>query len=300
MIHLELKYLKKPCEMKNKLLILFSLFLIITSCSSDDDTVTPVVIEIPNNGTPQVATTGDFFPLSASNEWNFNVVNTNNGDNTSTNSVDVLKVETVNTDSYTLSVNNNTVANGTLNSLLVSGEVKTTDTQLTSTGSLDLPIGIGNDLSIAFTDAKFYDTTKNINQEIYTTSGVINQTFNTIPLTIDYTLNATQLDNLDTYTNNGVTYINVTSARINLNVSVNATVTIIVTTVLPVIDPQNVLTIDAYYADGIGLIYAEAASGYTLNANTVQLLTTAGVDLGNIPTTLSLTNTQTIDTYTVN
>ena len=129
---------------------------------------------------------------------------------------------------------------------------------------------------------------------------MITQDFNGIPLTINYTLSSTQLENLDSYENNGVTYTNVTSARIDLNVAVNASITIVVPTTLPIIDSQNVLSITAYYADGIGLVYAEADSGFTLNQNTLQLLATIGVDLGNIPTSVSTSNTQTLTSYTVN
>ena len=284
--------------MKSTYLLFVSVLFLSFSCSNNDDDNSSD--NTNSQGTTQNTVTGDFFPLSIGNEWNYDVVNTNNSDNSSVDSTDELKVESVNGNSYTLSVNNNTTANGTLNNLLVSGDLTATDTQLTSTGSLELPIDIGTNLSIDFTDANFYDTTKAVNEEIYALTDVITQDFNGIPLTINYTLSSTQLENLDSYENNGVTYTNVTSARIDLNVAVNASITIVVPTTLPIIDSQNVLSITAYYADGIGLVYAEADSGFTLNQNTLQLLATIGVDLGNIPTSVSTSNTQTLTSYTVN
>jgi hypothetical protein len=273
--------------------------LLFSSCSSDDDSSTTT--EPGDNTQNQTAVTGDFFPLSAGNEWNYDVENIDNLDNANnTTSVDALKVESQNGAAYTLSVNNNGVANGTMNSLLISGELTATETQLTSTGSLVFPLGGANDINIDFVDAKFYDTNANINAEIYSNTGTINQTIQNIPLTINYTLKSTQLENLDNYSSNGVTYTNVTSAKIDLILGVTATITVVVPTTLSVIDSQNVLSINAYYADGIGLVYAEADSGFTLNAQTVALLQQAGVDLGGIPTSASITNTQTIDTYTVN
>jgi VCBS repeat-containing protein len=282
--------------MKSIFKLILASAIICTSCSSDD-------VSDTNNGTtePQLLFTGDFFPLSVNNEWNYNVENIDNSDPANnTTSTDALKVESQNGNTYTLSVNNNGTANGTMNNILISGELTATETQLTSTGSLVFPLGGANDISIDFTNAKFYDTTKNINEEIYTVSQTITQTVQNIPLTINYTLKSTQLENLETYISNGTSYTNVTSARIDLNLAVSATITVVIPTTLSVIDNQNVLSINAYYADGIGLVYAESDSGFNLNAQTVALLQQAGIDLGGIPTSVSTTNIQTLDTFTVN
>ncbi|PSG88274.1 hypothetical protein [Aurantibacter aestuarii] len=285
--------------MKSILKLLFATVFIFSSCSSDDDNSTTPEPNDPS--TSQQTATGDFFPLSSGNEWNYDVENRDNNDaNNNTNSTDALKVESQNGNAYTLSVNNNTTANGTLNTFLVSGELTATDTQLTNTGSFVFPLGGANDIVIDFVDAKFYDTTASIEQEIYTKTGTISQTVQNIPLNINYSLKTTQLENLATYSSNGVTYSNVTSARLDLRMAVSTTITVVVPTTLAIIDEQNVLSIDAYYADGIGLVYAEADSGFTMNAQTVALLQQAGIDLGGIPTNVSITNTQTIDTYTVN
>ncbi|WP_375239257.1 hypothetical protein [Aurantibacter sp.] len=278
------------------------LVLILSACSSDDsiDSNDNNGGETNNNGSQQTEITGDFFPLTQDNEWNYNVVNTDNDTTDETESTDVLKVESVLGDAYTLSVNNGGVANGTMNSILTSGELTATDTQLTATGSLEFPIDGVSDLSIDFTNAKFYDTTANLNSTIHNQSGTLNETIQTIPLTINYDLSSTQLDNLETYTVNDVTYTNVTKAKIELDLEVKATITVVIPITLSIIDNQNVLDITAYYADGVGLIYAEADTQFEMNATTIAQLQQAGIDLSGIPTSLSVTNTQTIDTYTVN
>ena len=286
--------------MKSILKLVLASVFILSSCSSDDDGAT-TPLPNPDASTPQETATGDFFPLTSGNEWNYDVENRDNNDAANnTNSTDALKVESQNGNAYTLSVNNNTVANGTLNTFLVSGELTATDTQLSNSGSFVFPLGGANDIVIDFVDAKFYDTTANIEQEIYSKTGTITQTIQNIPLNINYSLKSTQLDNLASYSSNGVTYTNVTSARLDLRMEVSTTITIVVPTTLAIIDDQNVLSITAYYADGIGLVYAESDSGFSMNAQTIALLQQAGIDLGGIPTNVSITNTQTLDTYIVN
>lgn len=283
--------------MKLKIYTAAFLMLILSACSSDDDSSdTPIT----DDGSVQTETTGDFFPLASNNEWNYNVVNTNNVTAEDTNSTDVLKVASQSGSNFTLTVNNGGVANGTKNSLLTTGELSVTETQLTATGSLEFPIDGVSNLSIDFTDAKFYDTTANLNSTIHNQSGTINETIQTIPLTISYNLSSTQLDNLDTYTLDGVTYTNVTKAKIELDLEVEATVTVVIPITLSIIDNQNVLEVTSYYADGIGLIYAEADTQFQMNQTTITQLEAAGVDLSGIPTSASITNTQTIDTYTIN
>jgi hypothetical protein len=275
--------------------------VILSACSSDDSSDSPTNTGgSTGGGSQQTTVTGDFFPLAQDNEWNYNVVNTDNDTTDETESTDVLKVESVSGDAYTLNVNNGGVANGTMNSLLTSGELTATETQLTATGSLEFPIDGVSDLSIDFTDAKFYDTAANLNSTIHNQSGTISETIQTIPLTINYNLSSTQLENLDTYTLDGVTYTNVTKAKIELDLEVKATVTVVIPITLSIIDNQNVLEIISYFADGVGLIYAEADTQFQMNQTTISQLEAAGIDLTGIPTSASITNTQTIDTYTIN
>ena len=274
--------------MKLKSLTVACLALIISACSTDDSSDSPTTSG-NGGGTQQTTTTGDYFPLASNNEWNYNVVNKDNATGNETDSTDNLKVESQSGENYTLSVNNGAAANGTMSGLLTSGELTTTDTQLTATGEFGSPID-GIPLSIPFVDAKFYDTTANLNATLYTNSDVITQTIQNIPFTINYSLKSTQLDNLDSYTHNGVTYTNVTSAKLTLNLKVQATVTVLgFDQTVDILSPQDVVVVTSYYTDGVGLVNAESETGYTLTGTATALLVQAGID---IPTS--------IDTYTVN
>ena len=93
-------------------------------------------------------------------------------------------------------------------------------------------------------------------------------------------------------------YDTVTSANITLRLSVSTTVTVGgFTQTLSLIDMQDVMSVDAFYAKNVGLISADAQIGYTLNANTLALLELAGIELTNLPTSMSVTNTQKLTTY---
>ena len=95
-------------------------------------------------------------------------------------------------------------------------------------------------------------------------------------------------------------YDTVTSANITLRLSVSTTVTVGgFSQTLSLIDMQDVMSVDAFYAKNVGLISADAQIGYTLNANTLTLLELAGIELTNLPTSMSVTNTQELTTYTL-
>ena len=69
---------------------------------------------------------------------------------------------------------------------------------------------------------------------------------------------------------------------------------------LSIIDEQNVLTITSYYADGVGLILANANTSFELNQSTLDLLAQGGVDISELPTSVDIDNDQVLDSYTVN
>ena len=116
-----------------KSLTLICLIFSLVSCSSSDD---------PNDG--DTAITGNYFPSSSGDFWNYNVVNTDvNNPAGNFNATDLLTVASANGNGFTLDVNNNTSpANGTLNALLVNGTLNRTEDKLTFNGNLQLPAEI--------------------------------------------------------------------------------------------------------------------------------------------------------------
>ncbi len=272
-----------------KLTTILFLSLVLISCSDDNNDDT--------GGTQQQQEySGNFFPLTVQDSWNYDVENTDNDTNEVTLSQDVLTVESQTTNGYTLSVNQGGVANGTMSGILSSGELTRTETTLAANGTIGLPVD-GFDYQIQLDNALLYNTQANNGAQLSTKSGTFTQDLQGFPVTINYTLTSTQLENLSSLTVDGTTYNTVTSANISLDLSVSTQVPIIGT--LSIVDTQEVLSVTSFYAENIGLITAESDSGYFLNPTTVTLLQQAGVDLSMFPTSLSVTNIQTLTSYTV-
>ncbi|WP_397362697.1 hypothetical protein [Olleya sp. R77988] len=251
------------------------------------------------DGTEQQEYNGNFFPLTVADTWNYDVENTDNSTNDVTPSQDVLTVESESTTGFTLSVNQGGVANGTMSGILTSGELTRTETTLAANGTIGLPID-GFDFEIQLDNALLYNTQANNGQQLSEKTGTFSQDLQGYPISIDYTLKSKQLENLSSLTVDGTIYDIVTSANITLELSVYTEISVGgFTQVISILDPQEVLSVDSFYAKNIGLINAEADSGYTLNPNTVSILQQLGVDLSMLPTSLSVTNTQVLTSYTI-
>jgi len=274
----------------SKLASLLFFSIIFISCSSDSNEDTPA--------TPQQQFEGDFFPLNVDNSWDYNVVNTDNNTAQNTTSEDELYVESETTNGYSLSVNQGGLANGTMSGILTSGELTRTETTLAANGTVGLPID-GFDFQINLENALLYNTQADNGAQLSIKSGSFTQDFQGYPVTINYTLKSTQLQNLSSFDVNGTTYNSVTSSNISLELSVTTEVTILVTQTISILDPQQVLSVNSYYAENVGLIKAEANTNYQLNTETAALLNQLGADLGALQTSLSLTNTQVLTDYNV-
>ena len=274
--------------LKPTTLLLFCLLL--WNCSEDDTS---------SEDTPNETFTGNFFPLTTNNEWRYEVNNTDNDTNTTETNEDVLTVESESSNGFTLTANDGTVAYGTMSNILTTGELTRTETTLATNGSLSLPIN-GLDFSIDFNNALLYDTQASLNTELSSQTDSFTQDLQGFPITITYELTSTQLENLDNLSVLNTNYDTVTSANITLRLSVSTTVTVGgFSQTLSLIDMQDVMSVDAFYAKNVGLISADAQIGYTLNANTLTLLELAGIELTNLPTSMSVTNTQELTTYTL-
>ena len=274
-----------------KLTLLFAICIVIFNCSSSDLD--------DNNGLTQQQFTGDFFPLNMGNTWDYDVQNTDNDTNQTVTSTDFIEVESQTNTGFSLSVNQNGIPNGIMSGILTSGALIRTETTLISNGTVELPID-GFDLQIELENALLYNTQAANGELLSTQSGVFTQDFEEYTITINYTLTSTQLANLETLTVDNTTYNSITSANINLTLSVTTEVTFGITQTIPILDDTTpVLSVNSYYAEDIGLVKAEATSGYTLNANTVSILEGIGVDLSQLPTSLSVLNNQTLISYSV-
>ena len=278
--------------MKYLQILSFALFstLFFASCSSDDDG--------DNNEDEPI--TGNYFPSTVNDLWTFDV------DNTSTthpeinfaDETDFLKVATSAGNSFTLEVNNGGLANGTMNDILSVGTLSIGESTLNYSGELELPDEFSgfSDETIALQNVLLYDLNASNNSIMTQVSNTIMEDIvlneDTVPLSIEYTLTTSKINSVNSLTVNGESYDNVIKTELVLAVEIYATVPVFGN--MAIIDNQEVLVIENYFAEDYGLIKSEAVQSYEMDSAFVALLNSTSTDLG-VATSFHVVNTQELD-----
>lgn len=248
----------------------------------------------------------NFFPSNVDDFWIYNVINRNEDDSTfNFDATDLLTVNSVTASSFTVEANGGaTPAAGSMNSFLVNGTLSKIDNMLLYSGDLALPEAFAgfSDETITLTDIALYDLDAD-NGELSNTPGTITQDLDVggsvFPLTINYSFITSKLSSGSTLTVDGTEYNNVIKGNLRLEVTVTAAVDILGTiTNIDVLNRQDILTIDYYFSQGIGLIQANAVQGYEVAATFISILETFGIPL-ELPTAVTVTNDQELDSYVI-
>lgn len=279
------------------LLLTISIFLV--SCSSDDS-------DDPAPSNPPSNNVGNYFPSTVDDYWNYDVTFTDNLDaNNNATSSDFLFVASETGNTFDLGVNTNDMANGAMNGILVNGTLERMESTLELDGSIAIPFPGFESNSIDFMDMILYDLNASNNSELSSTSGSISQDIvlgmETIPMTINYTVSTTQLNNDTSVSVSGTNYNPVSSSRFTLNLNVVATFTNPITgdpQDLPILNNQDVTVGTNYYAEGIGLVKSETSIEYQVSQTTISFLEAFGVTIP-FPTTGSASNVQEMTDYMV-
>ena len=101
------------------------------------------------------------------------------------------------------------------------------------------------------------------NEVLATKTGVINETVNGYPITINYTLKSKAGESLTQFTSpNNDEYNNVKVVKIILNATISTTLNGIT---VPIITNQDILTSLQYAADGIGVVHTNTIITYTIS-----------------------------------
>ena len=280
-------------------ILIFVASALVLACSSDDNN-DPAPSNPPSNNT------GNFFPLTVDDYWNYDVAYRDNNDsNNNSDSADFLFVDTQLGAAYKLGVNTNDIANGAMNAILVNGTLERSESTLMLDGSIAIPFPGFETSSIDFTDIVLYDLNASNNSELSSVSGTLNQNIelgtDNIPVTINYTVSTRQLNNNSNVTANGVSYTSASKATFKLNLNVVATIVNPITMQpqdLPILSNQDVTVATNYFVEDIGMVKSETAIEYQVNQNTVDLLELFGVDIP-FPTSGSATNVQELTDYMV-
>lgn len=289
--------------MKNLQILSFvfiaTLFFSSCSNSSDDDDGSS------NNG-PQ---TGIYFPSSVGDVWTYNVENTNQeNSDLDYSTTDFMTVGTETGNSFTLIANNDlTPAGGTMNAILTTGTLTRGESTLSFSGDLQLSEEFSDFSlsSISLQNVELYDLSASNNEILSEFSNTLNEEFDlngsVIPLTINYVVTTKKISTSNSLIVDGETYSNIIKTKLTLSLKVIASLDLLGLgnpTDYDLLPIQEVLVIENYFAEEIGLVKSEAVQSYVLNEGLVSTLTNLNIDLG-IPAVSHVENTQELDSYLI-
>ena len=277
-------------------LYLFLVLFIFFNCSSEDN---------ESETTDPVLTASDFSPNSEGSYWVYNVDSTSSDlPEMDFSSIDSLYIVSTSNAAYILEANNGIGADGSMNSILTSGSLSTTDTTLIYSGALDLPIDIVIDQALEISDLILIDLEADNGSVLSTIEGAFTETIDIqgsmIPINVNFELFSAKEDLYDSKIVNGVSYTNVYEGTLNFNLSVTGTITIFgFGQNINIIESQNILSIRYYYGANIGLLRAESEQGFELAPEVIALIDQTGG--GNeFPSSATVTGVEALINYEIN
>lgn len=248
------------------------------SCSSDD-----------NNGNSFE------IPLTNGSFWTYDV------ENEMENTRDSLYISNdtiINSKTYKKFKTKNNIATGFYSSSLRNNGVRFSEGKLLMSGDLSLAGGadLGLDFDLTLDDFIIFNRNATAGQLLSTKSGIIEENIDGIPITINYSLKSFGGETFSTYTSpNGDVYSNVKKVIIKLNVTITSTQTIEgvpFPITINVLTPQDVIVSTQYIASGIGVVYTNTDTSYTLNSTIA--------DQFGIPASGSQNQKEFLDDYQIN
>ena len=277
-------------------LFLFLVLFIFFSCSSEDN---------ESETTDPVLTASDFSPNSEGSYWVYNVDSTSSDlPEMDFSSIDSLYIVSTSNAAYILEANNGIGADGSMNSILTSGSLSTTDTTLIYSGALDLPIDIVVDQALEISDLILIDLEADNGSVLSTIEGAFTETIDIqgsmIPINVNFELFSAKEDLYDSKIVNGVSYTNVYEGTLNFNLSVTGTITIFgFGQNINIIESQNILSIKYYYGANLGLLRAESEQGFELAPEVIALIdqTSGGNEF---PSSATVTGVEALINYVIN
>jgi hypothetical protein len=280
-------------SIKSKLsLILGIIFLI--SCSSDDDAMNDVNEGDDNTNDPNIEEVAEnFFPLVVGNSWDYEntLSSPSQQDIVSNETLSVSTTSEVSGDTVYELNSDNPVGSGPVTLALSQGKLNKSNSSLLYTGEFGLGLNNFPEINFTLENTVIFDTSVSSGTELFSQDETIEQEFQGIPLTIDYTLTTIKGDNFDT---NGVTYDNVISSQLIVNLEITANITDPLPVSVTIVQSQDAVVVTNFFADGVGLIESETDTAIVfeditlpipnlplddISFNTLQVLTDYNVTL---------------------
>jgi len=268
-------------KMKKQLFTVFACTAILFSCSNDED-----------SGDSSSQT--NHFPLASNNTWEYDVV----GQLPGTDNLYVGNDIVIGSQTYKQML---TTAEpfGFYSSLLRNNGLRNDGSRTLFTGNLNVNLGFELPIDLSVTDFTILKTNANPNEVLGTLTGTFTEDLEGTPITVNYTLKATALESLPTYTTpspQNETYTDVKKVKMSLMMSITTSQTIPGTTItidIPILANQEVVVATQYYAKNIGMVYNLTETSYELEIDP------ATFNLA-IPQSASQTTEEFLSSYTVN
>ena len=229
-----------------KTLLLISLGLFIISCSSDDN----------NNGSDNntVTETTDFLPETTGNYW---VYKTDTDGTAGRDSLYTDNDTVIGANTYR-KYRTAQLPSGFYSNTMNNNGVRKENGKLLLTGGASIAISEALPFNLAVTDFVIFDQNALPEEIMGTLSGTIDQEIQGLQVKFVYTLSSKAKADMATYTVRGQpVYTNVKPVETTLNLSITVSG-------FPIMQPQNVLVSTQYYAEGIGVVFADTAINYQL------------------------------------
>lgn len=241
--------------------------------------------------------TTNYLSLALNNNWIYDVT-TDDGTNPTTSSVDDITVDetsTINSNEY-YGMTSSIGSTGTMSQLFDQNFFRVDNGISYIQGGFTLPLSNfgGTDLTINLDDAKLIDETASSGTVLTSLSDVTTQTIGGFDLDIAYTFKTVQRETLASHTVGTETYNGIIKSDIVLSIKVTTEVTIGIPIVVTILDTQDILTINNFYANNIGLVDSDTTFTYSL-----EDLSTFGITLP-FPDTATIITAQEITAYTIN
>ena len=279
-----------------KFLYLFLFLFIFISCSNNDSV---------SEANEPVLTASIFSPNAEGNYWEYNV-NSTSADlpEMDFSSIDSLYIASSSSTTFSLDANNGMGADGSMNSIITSGSLSTTDTTLKYSGALDLPIDIDIDQAPEISDLILLDLGADNGAILSTIEGTFSENIDiqgtTIPINVNFELFTAKENLYESKILNGTSYANVYQGTLGLNLSVTGTITVFgFSSNINIIDSQDILSIEYYYGANVGLLRAESNQGYELAPEIIALISqTGGGD--DLPFSASVSGVEELSNFVIN
>lgn len=245
------KYKFKSLIMKTNFVYLLLIGIFISSCSSTDDS---------SDG----ASATSLFPLTNGNYWTYDVDAQIDGRDSL-----YVKGDTLISSLTYKKMKTKQIASGFFSNSLRNNGVRINGSLVQLTGGLSFDLGLTTPLNFAVQDFVILKKNAVQNDVLSTVTGSFNQTIGDYPMTFDYTVKSISDGNVATFTSNGKTYNDIQKTKVVVSLKVSTTTTIPGTTfplTVVVLNQQDVVTSTQYYANTIGMVYADTNITYQLNS----------------------------------